>query len=50
MPYTIISGFLYKLGQDDILRRCALNHEKYTIIDKAHLGPTRGHFQVNTIV
>ena len=26
-PYTLINGFLYKMGLDDILRRCVLKHE-----------------------
>lgn len=27
-PYTLINGSLYKLGQDDVLRRCVLPHER----------------------
>ena len=26
-PYSLINGFLYKMGLDDILRRCVLEHE-----------------------
>ena len=26
-PYSLINGFLYKMGLDDILGRCALEHE-----------------------
>ena len=26
-PYSLINGFLYKMGLDDILRRCVLDHE-----------------------
>ena len=31
-PYTLINGNLYKLGLDDILHRCALEHERKDII------------------
>ena len=26
-PYSLINGFLYKMGLDNILRRCVLDHE-----------------------
>ena len=26
-PYSLINGFLYKMGLDNILRRCVLEHE-----------------------
>ena len=26
-PYTLINGFLYKMGLDKVLRRCVLEHE-----------------------
>ena len=26
--YSLINGFLYKMGLDDILRRCVLEHER----------------------
>ena len=38
-PYSLINGFLYKMGLDDILRRCLL---------EAHYGLAGGHFQENT--
>ena len=31
-PYSLINGFLYKMGLDDILRRCVLEHEINNII------------------
>ena len=43
-PYTLINGFLYRLGVDDILRRCVLDHEKVGIMEEAHSGPAGGHF------
>ena len=26
-PYSLINGFLYKMGLDEVLRRCVLEHE-----------------------
>ena len=39
-PYSLINGFLYKMGIDDILRRCVLEHERDNIMYEAHYGPT----------
>ena len=47
-PYSLINGFLYKMGLDDILRRCVLEHEWDHILHEAHYGPVGGHFQANT--
>ena len=47
-PYTLINGFLYRLGVDDILRRCVLDHEKVGIMEEAHSGFAGGHFQADT--
>ena len=44
-PYSIINGFLYKMGLADILRRCVLEHEINNIMHEAHYRPTGGHFQ-----
>ena len=33
VPYSLINGFLYKMGLDDILRRCVLEHERDKIMD-----------------
>ena len=30
--FTLIAGCLYKLGPDEVLRRCVMPHEKYVII------------------
>jgi hypothetical protein len=46
-PFTIINVYLYKMRHDDVLRRCALEHEREYIINEAHVGPVRGHFQAN---
>ena len=35
-PYSIINGFLYKMGLDDILRRSVVEHEQDHIMHEAH--------------
>ena len=47
-PYSIINGFLYKMGLDNILRRCVLEHERNNIMYEAHYGLVGGNFQANT--
>ena len=47
-PYTLINGFLYKMGLDEVLHRCVLEHERETIIHEAHYGPNGGYFQSDT--
>lgn len=47
-PYTLINGFLYRLGVNDILHRCVLDHEKIGIMQEAHSGSAGGHFQDDT--
>ena len=47
-PYILINGFLYKMGLDDILRRCVLKHERDQIMHEAHYGFAGGHFQADT--
>ena len=47
-PYNLINGFLYKMGLDDILKRCALEHERNNIMYEAHYGPVGVHFQADT--
>ena len=49
-PYTLINGSLYKLGQDDILRRYVLPYECQLTINEAHAGAAGGHFQVDTTI
>ena len=46
-PYTLINGFLYKMGLDEVLRRCVQEHEKENIMHHVHYGPARGNFQSN---
>ena len=45
-PYSIINGFLYKLGLYEVLHRFALDHERESIMNEAHCGPVGGHFLV----
>jgi hypothetical protein len=47
-PFTIINGYLYKMGMDDVLRRCMPEHEREDIINKSHAGAAGGHFQADT--
>ena len=46
--YTLIKKNLYRLGVDDILHRCVLDHEKVGIMEEAHSGLAGEHFQVDT--
>ena len=49
-PYSLINGFLYKMGLDDILKRCILEHEIDNIVYEAYYGPVRAHFQADTTI
>lgn len=44
LDYQLISGQRYKLGLDEILRRCVLEHEKDMILEEAHAGVVGGHY------
>ena len=43
--YSLINGFLYKMGLDDILRRCVLEYERINIMYEAHYGPAEEIFK-----
>eukprot|EP00253_Pinus_taeda_P023178 PITA_23178 len=43
-PFTWIGGNLFKLGPDQILRRCAREEEAFDILLTCHDGPCGGHF------
>ncbi|MCO5609650.1 hypothetical protein L7F22_063880 [Adiantum nelumboides] len=43
-PYSLIARTLYKLGKDDILKRCARENEYLYILQEAHMGVAGGHF------
>ena len=46
-PYTLINRFLYKMGLDEVLCRCVLEHERENIMHEEHYGLARRHFQSN---
>lgn len=46
-PYTLINGSLYNLGQDDVLRRCVLPHDRQAIINEVHARAVGIIFQVD---
>lgn len=33
------------LGIDEVIQRCVLEHEREAIIDEAHKGGSKGHYQ-----
>jgi len=41
--YQLTIGHLYKLGANNILRRCVVEHERPIILVEAHEGIDRGH-------
>lgn len=43
--YQLIAGQLYKLGMDDILHRCILDHEKTVVLEEAHGGILGRHYE-----
>ena len=43
-PFTWIGGNLFKLGPDQILRRCVREEEVFDIFLTCHDGPCGGHF------
>ena len=43
-PYTLIRGVLFKLGADDILRRCLEPPEWRKVMQALHAGSSGGHF------
>ncbi len=49
-PYSLYEGKLYKLGLDNILRQCLTFEEVTKILVDFYEAPTRGHFDINTIV
>jgi hypothetical protein len=42
--YQLIAGHLYKLGEDNIMRRCVVDHERPIILAEAHEGIAGGHY------
>jgi hypothetical protein len=49
-PYTLIRGVLFKLGADDVLRRCLEPPDQRKVIRALHAGDSGGHFaSVSTV-
>ena len=48
--FQLIVGQLYKLGLDEILRRCILPHEQCPILKEAHAGIEGAHYGVRATV
>jgi hypothetical protein len=46
--YHLITGHLYKCGEDNILIRCVMEHERPIILAEAHKGIVGGHYVGNT--
>jgi hypothetical protein len=44
IDYQLIAGHLYKLGVDNILRRCVMEHERNVILVEEHEGFVGGHY------
>jgi hypothetical protein len=42
--YQLIAGGLYKMGTDNILRRCVLEHERPRILAETHEGIVGGNY------
>jgi hypothetical protein len=42
--FSLIAGQLYKMGPDEILRRCVMEAERPLILVEAHEGIARGHY------
>ena len=48
--FSLIDGQLYKMGPDEILRRCVMEAERPLILTKAHEGIEGGQYKGNVIV
>jgi hypothetical protein len=42
--YQLIAGNLYKIGAENILRRCFMEHERPIILVKSHEGIVQEHY------
>jgi hypothetical protein len=42
--FSLIAGQLYKMGSDEILRRCVMEAERPVILAEAHEGIAGGHY------
>jgi hypothetical protein len=44
VDFSLIDGHLYKMGPDDILRRCVMEAERPLILAEAHESIAGGHY------
>jgi hypothetical protein len=42
--FSLIAGQLYKIGPDEILRRCVMEAERPLVLAEAHEGIIGGHY------
>lgn len=42
--FLIITGFLYRKGINQVIKRCVPNYEQMAILEEAHSGVAGGHF------
>ncbi len=49
-PYSLYEGKIYKPRLDNILWHCLTFEKTIKILVNFYEGPTRGHFDINTIV
>jgi hypothetical protein len=43
--FSLIAGQLYKMGPDEILRRCVMDTKRPLILEEAHEGIAGGHYE-----
>jgi hypothetical protein len=48
--FSLIDGQLYKMGPDEILRRCVMDVERLLILAATHEGIAGGHYARKEIV
>ncbi len=46
--FTLKNGELYKMGQDNKLRRCLTTTKAQMVMREMHERPSRGHFVIET--
>jgi hypothetical protein len=42
--FSLIVGHLYKMGPDEILRRCVMEAERPLVLEEAHAHIVGGHY------
>lgn len=47
--FQLIDGLLYKMGLDQVLRRCVMEEEVSRALREAHEGPAGGHMGPDTM-